>query len=142
MAQRPGRVLARVAVVAVIVVAVVIRFVARSHLWLDEALSVNIAALPLKAIPGALRQDGAPPLYYVLLHGWMRLAGSGDLAVRSLSGIFGVAALPLVWLAGRRLGNREVAWAALVLLAVCPFAIRYSTEARMYSLVVVLVLAG
>ncbi|MGH3850368.1 MAG: hypothetical protein ACRDRT_11800, partial [Pseudonocardiaceae bacterium] len=50
--------------------------------------------------------------------------------------------LPLVWLAGRRLGNREVAWAALVLLAVCPFAIRYSTEARMYSLVVVLVLAG
>jgi uncharacterized membrane protein len=131
-----------VAVGAVIALGVAVRFVAASHLWLDEALSVNIAALPLGEIPEALRRDGAPPLYYLLLHGWTSLWGTGELAVRSLSGLFSVAALPLVWLAGRRLAGRRMAWTAVVLLAANPFAARYATEARMYSLLVVLVLAG
>ena len=42
----------------------------RSDLWLDEALSVNIARLPLGDLRAALQRDGAPPLYYVLLHVW------------------------------------------------------------------------
>jgi hypothetical protein len=132
----------RLAVAAGLALAVVVRFASRSHFWLDEALTVNIARLPLGDIPEALRHDGAPPLYYLLLHGWTAVAGTSVMAVRALSGLFAVAALPLVWLAGRRLGGRPVAWAALVLLASSPFAVRYATEARMYSLVVLLVLAG
>ena len=46
----------------------VFRFWTQSHLWLDEALSVNIARLPVGDIPEALRHDGHPPLYYWLLH--------------------------------------------------------------------------
>jgi mannosyltransferase len=72
----------------------------------------------------------------------MAVWGTGETAVRALSGVFTVAALPLVWLAGRRLGGRPVAWAALALLAWSPFAVRYATEARMYSLETLLVLAG
>jgi len=132
----------RVAVGVILAVAVVLRFASWSHLWLDEALTVNIAGLPLGEIPGALRGDGAPPLYYVLLHGWMQVFGSSELAVRALSGVFSVATLPLVWVAGRRLGGTRVAWAALVLLATAPFAIRYATEARMYSLVMLLTVVG
>ena len=49
-----------------------LRFWTRSGLWLDEALTVNIARLPLHDIPDALKHDGAPPLYYYLLHFWMR----------------------------------------------------------------------
>lgn len=120
----------------------VLRFVTRSPLWLDEALSVNIAKLPLSQIPGALRHDGHPPLYYVILHGWMDLSGRSDFAVRSLSGVFGVVGLPLVWIAGRRLGGPRVAWLAVTLLALSPYAVRYSTESRMYSLVMAMVLAG
>jgi len=132
-----------------ITVGLVARFVTVSPLWLDEALTVNIARLPLGDIPEALRHDGAPPLYYLVLHLWMKVAGSGDVATRALSGLMAVAALPLAWLAGGRLvadrsrgTNRWVAWAALLLLASSPFAIRYATEVRMYSLVVLLVLAG
>ena len=127
---------------AVVVAAVAARFVARSHLWLDEAMTVNIARLPVTEIPGALRHDGAPPLYYLLLHGWMKVFGSGTEAVRALSAVFAVGALPLAWWAGERLGGRRVASAALVLFAVSPFALQYATEARMYSLVMLLVLAG
>ncbi len=48
---------------AVVIAGVVGRFLAPGGLWLDEALSVNIAKLPLGQLPGALVQDGSPPLY-------------------------------------------------------------------------------
>ncbi len=128
--------------VAVVAVSVVLRFWTTSDLWLDEALTVNIARQPLHLIPSFLRRDGAPPLYYVLLHFWIGWFGGSDVAVRSLSGVMGVATMPLAWLAGRRLGGRTVAWAALLLVATSPFAIRYSTETRMYALVILLTVLG
>ena len=129
-------------VVAVAVVAgLVLQFWTTSHLWLDEALSVDVARLPLSDIGSALRQDGHPPLYYYLLHEWMLVFGQGDAAVRALSGVIGLATLPLGWLAGRRVGGPRTGWAFVVLLSLSPFAIRYSTETRMYSLVMVLVWA-
>ncbi len=128
--------------VVVLIAALVMRFWTRSDLWLDEALTVNIARQPLDQIPSFLRHDGAPPLFYVLLHVWMGWFGTSDVAVRSLSGVFGVATLPLAWLAGKRLGGRTAAWAALLLLASSPFAVRYDTETRMYSLVALLTVLG
>ena len=130
------------AVAAVVVAGVVLRFVQRSPLWLDEALSVNIARLPLGDMFEALRHDGHPPFYYLLLHGWMEVFGESDFAVRALSGVFAVATLPLAWIAGGRLAGRAGARWALVVVALSPYAIRYATEARMYSLVMLLVLVG
>src|SRR4051812_29266079 len=128
-----------IAVVATLVIAVVLRFLAFSALWLDEAQTVEIAPRSLPDLLDALRHDGSPPLYYLLLHGWMSLFGTGNLAVRALSGVLSVAALPLAWLAARRLGaERWLAGATTLLFAANPFAIRYATETRMYSLVVVL----
>ncbi|MFP3901731.1 MAG: glycosyltransferase family 39 protein, partial [Acidimicrobiia bacterium] len=126
----------------VLAVGVLVRLVQRSPLWLDEALSVNIAALPVGDLFEALRHDGHPPLYYLVLHGWMQVTGEGDLAVRSLSALFGLATLPLMWVAGRRLAGRSGARWALAVAALSPFFVRYSTEARMYSLVMLLVVAG
>ncbi len=130
-----------VAVVALVVaVGVALRFWTTSPLWLDEALSANIAALPIGDVGDALRQDGHPPLYYWLLHAWTAVVGDGDLAVRSLSGIASVAALPLAWVAGRRRAGRAGGLGALLVVAVAPWCVRYGTEARMYSLAFTLVL--
>ena len=151
---------------AVLVFAVVLRFWTPSPMWLDEALTVNISRAPLHMIPGLLRHDGAPPLYYVLLHFWMEAFGTSDIGARSLSGVIGVLTLPAVWLAGYRVGaqswryeadsgqllaeagssaltdrehsGRVVAWTATLLVATSPFAVYYDTEARMYSLVILL----
>lgn len=87
--------------------AVVLRFWTPSPMWLDEALTVNIARAPLHLIPGLLRHDGAPPLYYVLLHFWMKAFGTRDLGARSLSGVIGVLTLPAVWLAGYNVGAQS-----------------------------------
>jgi mannosyltransferase len=134
--------LPRLTLAAVIAVGIGLRFVTTSNLWLDEALSVNIATLPVGDLLEALRHDGHPPFYYLLLRGWTELVGEGDMAVRSLSGIFAVAALPLAWVAGRRRAGVTGARWAVVIVALSPYAVRYATEARMYSLIMLLVLAG
>lgn len=123
-------------------VGVLLRLYSGSALWLDEALSVNISALPIGELFSALRHDGSPPLYYLSLHAWVELFGSSDLAVRSLSTLASLAALPIGYLVGRRLEGRFGGPAVLVLMATNPFLIRYATETRMYSLVVLLVLIG
>ncbi len=133
---------ALVVLAACVVVGIGLRFATTSALWLDEALTVDIARLPLSELHGALMRDGAPPLYYVLLHFWTGAFGTSDLAVRSLSGVLSVAALPLGYLAGRRHGGPTVGAATLLLLATSPFAVYYGTEARMYALVMVLTAAG
>jgi hypothetical protein len=131
-----------IAVVAVVALGVILRFYTHSALWLDEALTVDRARLPISQIAGSVKHDGAPPLYYYLLHFWMRVFGQSDLATRSLSGVIGVIALPVAWLAGNRFGGRVVAWTTLILLASAPFAVYYSTEARMYGLVILLTGCG
>ncbi len=129
-------------VVLVVVLGVVLRMYTSAPLWIDEAISASIAGLPLHEIDAALRRDGGAPLAPLLLWGWERLFGDSAFAVRSLSGVLGVAALPVAALAGHRLAGRPGAVAALVLLASSPFAVYYSTQARMYSLVILLVLCG
>lgn len=131
-------------------VGIALRFWPRRGLWLDEALSANIASLPLSEIPTALKHDGHPPLYYFLLHFWMTI-GSSDWWLRALSGVISLLGLPLAYLAGRRLGARRTSDGlgarrtgaiATALWAVLPFAVRYGAETRMYALASVLVLAG
>jgi mannosyltransferase len=131
-------------VLAVVVVGtgVALRFSAPSDLWLDEALTVDISRLPVGDLLEALRHEAHPPLYYLLLHAWMSVFGQGDVAVRSLSSVLAVLALPFAWRAGHHLAGRAGALAALLLLASSPFAIRYASEGRMYSLVALLVLMG
>lgn len=150
--QQPGqreerrRRLAGRAVVAagvlVVLAGLALRFYAPTALWLDETISVNIAALPLARIPAALRQDGAPPLYYVLLHFWMQAFGRSDIAVRALSGVVSVVSLPAFWFAGRRLGGRRIAWITFFCAVSSPFALYYATTTRMYSLMVLWAVLG
>ncbi|HVJ97349.1 MAG TPA: glycosyltransferase family 39 protein, partial [Acidimicrobiia bacterium] len=116
--------------------------VSRSELWLDEALSVNIARLPIGDLHAALKQDGAPPLYYLLLHVWTGIFGSGNEAARTLSGLCMAGAAVAIFFATQRFVNRTAAWIAVIVVATSPYAIRYATEARMYALVVLLVACG
>jgi hypothetical protein len=110
--------------------------------WIDEGISVGIASHGLGQIPAALHQDGSPPLYYVLLHEWMRLAGTGEAATRSLSLLFAIAAVPVAWWAGSAVFGRRAGALAAAGAALCPFLTYYAQETRMYSLVAVLSIAA
>jgi mannosyltransferase len=102
--------------------------------WIDEAIAVGIASHEPAEIPRLLRQDGSPPLYYLLLHAWITVAGTGEAAARSLSLLFAALAVPVAWhVAGAR---------AAAIVAVCPILTYYAQEARMYTLVAVLSLVA
>src|SRR4051794_34792270 len=63
--------------------------------WIDEGISVGIASHDLRDIRGVLAQDGNPPLYYLLLHGWITVAGTSEAATRALSLLFALLAIPV-----------------------------------------------
>jgi mannosyltransferase len=122
-------------------VAVVFRLEGRGmSFWLDEGLSVGIASHPLTDIPALLRMDGSPPLYYLVLHVWMLVFGTSEEAVRALSLVLALATVPVAFWAAEGLFGRRAAWAAAVLAATSTYLVYYSREARMYTLLVLLVL--
>jgi hypothetical protein len=117
----------------------------------DEAASWASAAAPsvrLVISLGTRLNPGKLPLHDLALHGWIALFGDGLFAMRALSALCGVIAIPLVYLVARELcrngqGARSEAaleHAALVpglaalLFALNLVAIKYSREARMYPL--------
>ena len=107
--------------------------------WVDEGLSVGIADRPLTDIPGILRQDGSPPLYYMLLHVWMSLTDSGERATHALSLLFALAAVPVAFWGARAAVRRAAPRGSRPCWPRCnPYLSQYAQETRMYSLVVLL----
>lgn len=105
-------------------------------LWLDEANGVLIAWGSPREVVDALTRDGNPPLYYWLLHGWMKIFGASEAGVRGFSALVGTASVAAVGWASRALfPSRPIgALAAGVITALATLHVYYSQEARMYSL--------
>lgn len=112
--------------------------------WIDEGLSVGIASHPLDDIPGVLRQDGSPPLYYLLLGVWIRLVGDGEARTHALSLGIALLCIPVAFVLARRLFGERAGWFTAVIAALVPFLTFYAQETRMYTLAVLLslVVAG
>lgn len=102
--------------------------------WIDEGISVGIAHERWTSIPGLLRQDGSPPLYYMLLGIWIRLFGDSETATHSLSLLFGLVSIPLAFFAGRAVFGRVTGLACALIAALDPFLTYYAQETRMYEL--------
>jgi len=103
--------------------------------WIDEGLSVGISSHPLADIPSVLRQDGSPPLYYLILGVWMRAFSDGQATTHVLSLAFALMTIPAAWWAGHSLFGARAGWFAALLATVNPFLTYYAQETRMYSLV-------
>lgn len=122
-----------------------LRFAAGQALWLDEAQSVEIARLPLSGAGSlwqALREDGSPPFYYLLLHGWIELFGTGSRTVRGLSAVLNLASAVPLWFLARRVIGLRAARVAMLVFVTSPFALYFATETRMYSLLLLLAVLG
>lgn len=109
--------------------------IAHSSIWHDEGFSVMLATRTPVAIWQAATRDVHPPLYYEVLHLWMRLFGTSELALRSLSVACGIALIPLCFLLVRRIASQRAAIITSFLVATSPFLVRYSQETRMYAMV-------
>jgi hypothetical protein len=126
----------------VIAIALLLRLhqIGSKDIWLDEANTVLIAAAEPGDLMAKLKLDSSPPLYYLLMHGWLKIFGPSEAAVRGLSALFGVLLVGAVILCARRRFGPEVAFFAGVLSALAPVQVMYSQEARMYTLLPLLAL--
>jgi mannosyltransferase len=140
IAARPSAAVLTVAgLTALVAVSAALRTTAlNAGFWIDEGLSVGIASYDFFEIPGRLREDGSPPLYYLLLHLWMQAFGVTETATHVLSLIFALLAVPAAWWAGRSVFGQRAGWVAAVLAALNPFLTYYAQETRMYALSVLL----
>ena len=110
-------------------------------IWLDEVASYQFAASNVfKMITGEVHDPAHPFLYFILLHFWMKFFGFSEVGLRSLSAIFGILSIPLMYVFGEKLFNAETGLMAALLLSMSSLHIYCSQEARMYSLAMFLTL--
>jgi uncharacterized membrane protein len=104
-------------------------------LTMDEVADISWATHSIGGVIHA--RDGFPPLYGLLLHGWLT-ALPGEAHARWLSVIFGVLTIPAMWRLGACAGGERVGTFAALALALSPFHRWTSQEARAYVLYVLL----
>lgn len=102
-------------------------------LWLDEAISAQVVKnysytdIVTKFSPS----DFHPPLFYLTLKAWTSVFGFSEISLRLPSVIFSLITIYLVF--------KFFGFGPSILLALNPLYLYYSQEARMYSLVTLLV---
>lgn len=113
-------------------------------LWTDELITLEFirrysAVELLVEIP--LNQPHLP-LYYVLLDLWAGAFGTSATALRLLSALFSILAIPVLYLVGRDLFEETAGLVAALIFALTQFHVYHAQEVRMYSLVALLSLVS
>jgi len=128
-------------VIAIIAISLRVMFL-NTDFWYDEACSWFSAK---QSFPGGIMHNlltldlQHTPLYFFLLHIWMKIFGQSEFAIKFLSLIFGIATVPLVYTSAKKI-SKEIAIPAVFVAAVSPLLVYFSTEARMYTVVTFLVM--
>jgi hypothetical protein len=108
------------------------------ELWLDEAFSWYMTTTP--KLMKALLIENSPPLYYLLLRGWVGVAAESEAVLRLLSAAAGTLFVAAVLWAGWEIFDARVGLWSGGAAALAPLHIYYSQEARAYALLVLLLL--
>jgi mannosyltransferase len=103
----------------------------KESIWADEAESIIFAHLSVSEI--FFVKSMTPPLYYIILHWWIGMFGDSDFSVRFPSVLFGFLSLLMIYKIANQL-FKNASLFSVFLLALSLFHIRYSQEARTYSL--------
>ncbi len=126
--------------VVVLLAASAVRFadLDRQSIWFDEGWSAFAASQPTLA--DAVRADLTnPPLYYLLLNIFARFFGTTAYALRWVSSAFNLITIALLYALTRRLFDRKAGVYAAAVAASAALLWWASQEARMYTMLALLV---
>ena len=106
------------------------------RLWRDEGFSYLMAKKEILEMFSLTAKDFSPPFYYILLHYWMKIFGSSEVVLRSLSLIFYAATIYVahIFIINIFKIKGRWVWIYTALFALNPLLGYYAFEARMYSL--------
>jgi mannosyltransferase len=107
----------------------------KASIWHDEGYTMMLAPQGPLDILSRTARDVHPPLHYLALHYWMQLFGSSEASARGFSVVFMLLVIVFGYLLVKRLFGHAAARLTALFLAVGPFLVRYSQEARMYAMV-------
>ncbi len=127
------RAMAPPALIGIVAIGIVLRVINLSGrpLWYDESFTVLYARLSYASMLEA--PDVHPLLYYRSLATWTTIFGESVAGVRPLSAAYGAATIVLAYALMRELFDRRAALIAALFVALSPFQIAFSQEARMYA---------
>jgi mannosyltransferase len=103
-------------------------------LWFDELVSAAQAKMDLPNLLSSLKADFHPPVYFVLLHYWVKIFGMSEIGLRSMSFVFGCLTIPMAYIVGKELFNPLTGLLSALLISLSRFHIYFSQETRSYSL--------
>jgi uncharacterized membrane protein len=110
---------------------------------LDEVFTWQTATASFRSfLPTLTANENTPPLYFFIVNLWTHVVGNSDVALRLPSAIFGVGCVAGIYFAGRELGSAGAGLVASMILAISPYHLWYSQEARTYALVFLLVVCS
>jgi hypothetical protein len=81
-----------------------------------------------------------PPLYFLIVHGWAQIFGWSAFALRLLSLFSSLLALAIGYRVGKKIGTQHSGLGVMFLLALSPMFLHYAHEARVYALLMPLLL--
>jgi len=116
--------------------------ISKSSIWFDEAFGAYLSHFSFLDIAKYTASDVHPPFYYWLLKLWSMVFGNNELAIRSMSALFGGLSIVFGYLLVDKLFDKKAARISLIFMVLSPMLIRYSQEARMYTLVTAIALAA
>lgn len=110
-------------------------------LWWDEGISLHLAASSLSEIVADRAGNLHPPLYFILLKGWVGLAGFNEFSVRYLSVLASFLQVAVAYLISRNWFGRAAAWGVACFVTIWPLSVIYAQETRVYAFLPLVYLA-
>jgi|GEM_PF-1922249 len=124
----------------ILVIGLVLRLleINRTSFWYDEAFTGDVIKMSWKDMFAVIAADKVhPPLFYILSRLWASVFGFTQDSLRGLSIFFGLDTLVLGYFVGKNLFDKKrfpiVGLVISLAIAISPFFIAYSNEARSYS---------
>jgi mannosyltransferase len=128
------------ALASITLIAALIRFLVLGHQSYDHDEAVTAARVLQPGLAGTwdaiVHGERSPPLYYLLAWVWSKVFGTGAVGLRSLSALFGTLTVPVAYRAAVEFGRPRAGLIAAALVALNPYLVWYSQEARSYALFV------
>ncbi len=132
----------RLLVIILLATALRLFHLGKQSLWLDEAWSYTYALVPLRASLETLLVSGDPPSPDIFLIRLFLIVGKNETIIRFPSFIFGVLSVAVIYRVGRLILDSRLGLVSALFLALNPFHLWYSQEARMYSVGMFSILAA
>lgn len=104
--------------------------------WRDEAFSYLLAKRSLVDILFITARDYNPPFYYLVLHFWMKVFGSSEVAIRMLSFVFFLLAVFMIYIILENIleFSERKSLFYILLVIINPLLVYFAFEGRMYTM--------